>query len=128
MNDFNPITLFVVAQEVLGLWLWLLIAAGVLVLLGIVTGAMRLRKARRPARRPLMAALVMGLVATTIAFLLVPRWSLADLAALNAPVDYTVAILIALIPGSLVGGAVFSMASRRCASRASRAGSFPSQP
>ena len=118
MNDFNPITLFVVAQEVLGLWLWLLVAAGVLVLAGIVTGVLRLRRARRPARRPLMAALVMGLVATAVAFFLVPRWSMADLAALNAPVDYTIALLIALIPGGLIGGAVFSMASRRCASRA----------
>lgn len=120
MNDFNPITLFVVAQEVLGLWLWLLIGAGVLVLAGIVTGAMRLRRSGGPARRPLMAGLVMGLAATTVAFLLVPRWSMADMAALNAPVDYVIAILIALIPGGLIGGAVFSMASRLCASRALR--------
>lgn len=118
MEDFHPVTLFIIAQEMFGPWLWVLIAAVVALLLGILSGIWRLRATRRPFRRPLLAGLILGLLAMAVAIWLLPGWSAATFAAFNGPLDYLMAVLLALIPGLIVATAVFSLAAHRCASRA----------
>ncbi len=118
MSDFNPVTLLFIAYESLGMWLWVLPAAGLVLLAGVATGIGKLRRAGRPARRPLTAALVMGTIATVVFTLLAPVWTQARPDALGAPVDWLFAVLVALVPAALIAMAVFSMAARKCASRA----------
>lgn len=120
MSDFNPVTLFFILSEAMGGWLWLLLAAGLLLLGGIVFGASRLRRAGRPARRPLAAAAITGAVATAVFTLLMPAWTLTDTAAFASGVDVAVALLLGLVPGVLVAALVFTMASLRCAARGPR--------
>ena len=117
MSDFNPVTLFFILSEGMGGWLWLLLAAGVLLLCGIVFGLTRLRRAGRPAKRPLMAATIMGTVATVVFTFVAPRWTLTDTGAFASGLDVAVAVLLALVPGVMVASLVFTMASLRCASR-----------
>lgn len=118
MSEFNPVTLYFILHEAMGGWLWLLLALALLLLFGIVSGLQRLRHAGRSARRPLTAALAMGLAATVVFTFLVPVWSLAEIGALGAPVDYVFAVLLALVPAGIIASAVFSMAAHRCAGRA----------
>lgn len=121
MSDFNPVTLFHITSESFGIWLWVVLAAGLLLIAGVVTGFARLRRAGRSPRRPLTAALIVLAVATTVFTLLMPRWTLAGLDAMAAPVDWFIAILLALVPASLMSMAAFSVASRKCASRGAKA-------
>ena len=120
MSDFNPVTLFFILSEAMGGFLWLLLAAGLLLLGGVVFGVSRLRRAGRPAKRPLMAAAIMGTVATAVFTLLMPAWTLTDTGAFASGIDYAIAVLLALVPGAMVAALVFTMASLRCASRAPR--------
>jgi hypothetical protein len=121
MSDFNPVTLSFILYESLGAWLWFLLASGVVLLAGIAFGLLRLRRASRSARHPLLIALGAGL-ATAVAFtFLVPIWTLADPGALTGPIDYAFAFLFALVPGGIVGSAVFVLAAMRCAGRAGTA-------
>ncbi|HRP78334.1 MAG TPA: DUF5368 family protein [Aquamicrobium sp.] len=117
MSDFNPVTLFFILSEGMGGWLWLLLAAGLLLLGGIVFGLSRLRRAGRPAKRPLIAATVMGTVATIVFTILAPRWTLTDTGAFASALDVAAAVMLALVPGVMVAALVFTMASLRCASR-----------
>lgn len=121
MSDFNPVTLFFILSEGMGGWLWLLLAAAVLLLCGIVFGLTRLRRAGRPAKRPLMAAAIMGTVATTVFTFLMPSWTLVGVDAFASGIDYAGAIALALIPGAMIAALVFTMASLKCASRGPRA-------
>lgn len=118
MSDFNPTTIYFILAESMGFWLWALLALALVLLAGIVTGIVKLRGAGRPARRPLTAALVTGLL-TTVAFtFLVPSWTLTGPGALTGPIDYAFAFLFALMPGGIVGSAVFFLAAMKCAGRA----------
>jgi len=118
MSDFNPVTLYFILHEAMGAWLWLLAALAIVLLVGIVLGAARLRRARHPAKRQLLMALAAGL-ATAVAFtFLVPMWTLAGPGALAGPIDYVFAFLFALVPGGIVGSAVFFLAAMRCAGMA----------
>ena len=121
MSDFNPITLFFILSESLGGFLWLLLAAAVLLPCGIVFGLTRLRRVGRPARRPLMAATIMGTVATIVFTFLLPRWTLTDTGAFASALDVGIAVLLALVPGVMIASLVFTMASLRCASRGPKA-------
>jgi len=118
MSDFNPVTLFFILSESVGVWLWVLVALAFILLAGIVSGGVKLRKAGRPARRPLTAAIVAGLIVTAIFAFLVPVWTLAGPEALAASVDYAAAILLALVPGASAGALVFFLAASKCAARA----------
>lgn len=118
MSDFNPVTLYHILYEGMGAWLWLLLALGLALLAGIVNGFIRLRRAGRPAKRPLTAALVAGLVTALVFTFLVPMWSLAGPGAFNAALDYVAAFVFALVPGAIVGSAVFVMAAMRCSAKA----------
>lgn len=117
MNDFNPITLFAISYETMGVWTWLALFVALLLLAGIVTGILKLRNAKRSPKRPIMAALFMGVGATLAFSFVVPRWTLAQSGSLNGAVDYLAVILLAMIPGAAVASMVFSIASRRCAVR-----------
>lgn len=120
MSDFNPVTLFFILSESMGVWLWLLVAAGLLLLAGIVFGLSRLRRAGRSARRPLTAAAIVGLVATAVLTFLMPAWTLAGTDAFASGLDIAIAVLLALVPGAMLAALVFTLASLRCASRAPR--------
>lgn len=121
MSDFNPVTLFHILHESLGVWLWLLLALALVLLFGIVTAALKLRRAGRPMRRPFLAALIAGLVVAVIATFAMPIWTLADFGALRAAIDYATAFLLALVPGAIVAALVFMLAARRCVGRAAAA-------
>lgn len=118
MSDFNPVSLFFILHETFGAWLWLLLGLALVLAAGIVMRVMKLRRAGRPPIRPMMAALVVGTIVTAAATaFVVPRWTLTDIGALGAAVDYVVAVLLALIPAAVVASLVFMMAAHRCASR-----------
>lgn len=118
MSDFNPVTLFFILHETFGAWLWLMLGLALVLAAGIAVSVMRLRRAGRPPLRPMTAALVIGTVATALATaFIVPRWTLTDIGAFGAAIDYLVAVLLALIPAAVVASLVFMMAARRCASR-----------
>ncbi len=119
MSDFNPTTIYFILSESMGGWLWVLVALAFILLTGIVSGGIKLRKAGRPARRPLTAAIVAGLAVTAIFAFLVPVWTLAGPGALVASVDYVAAILLALVPGASAGALVFFLAASKCATRSS---------
>ena len=121
MSDFNPVTLFFILSESLGGLLWLLVAAALVLLGGIVFGLSRLRRVGRPARRPLMAAAIVGTVATIVFTFLLPRWTLTDTGAFASALDVAFAVLLALVPGVMIASLVFTMASLRCASRGPKA-------
>lgn len=118
MSDLDPVALFFIARESLGGWLWPLIGVGVLLLAGILAGVVHLRRAGRPMRRLLLAAAVAGALATVAALLALPAWTGADLAAFAGPVDYAIAVLMALVPGVAVAAFVFTLAAFRCRARA----------
>lgn len=122
MSDFHPVALYFIASETLGLWFWPLIVLTLLIVLGVIIGAVRLRLAERPARNSVRFALVSGLIVTAIAWFMVPGWSLADRAAYNGALDVAASILLALVPGVLAGGAAFWLASRRASKPARLAG------
>jgi hypothetical protein len=113
MSDFNPVTLFYILHESLGSWLWVLLALAFVLLAGIVSGFVKLRRAGRTVARPMLAAIAVGLIAAAVFTFAVPIWTLADTGALGAPVDYVIAFVLALIPGAVVASLVFMLAARR---------------
>ena len=117
MSDFDLTTIYFILAESMGMWLWALAGLAVVLGIGIIAGIMRLRTAGRPAKRPATAALIAGGVATAIFIFLVPVWTSTSAGALAAPVDYLFAVLIALVPGSMVGALVFFLAANRCAAK-----------
>lgn len=117
MSDFDPVTLYFILAESFGPWLWALLALAAILLIGVVAGFVRLRRARRPVFKPLLAAIVAGLATAAALLFAVPAWTLADPSALSAPVDYAFAFLVALVPGAIVASGVFMLAARRSAAR-----------
>lgn len=109
MSDFDLTTIYFILSESMGGWLWGFVTLALLLLAAIVAGIMTLRKNGTTARRPLVAALVAGLVTTIIFTFLVPIWTLAGAGALAAPIDVLFAALFALVPGGVVGSAVFAI-------------------
>ncbi len=120
MSDFNPVTLFHIFYESVGLWFWPLLFLAALALYAIVSGLRILRVAGRPATRPLIAMVMVGLAAAVVFTFLVPLWTHADPGALSAPVDYVFAFLLALAPAAVIASLVFSLAARRCAAKSGR--------
>lgn len=122
MSDFNPVTVFFILYESMGVWLWPLLGLALLLLAGIIMSALKLRRAGRPVKRPIVMAVVVGLIAAVAVTFAVPAWTLAGPGALGAAVDYAFAFLFALVPGAVVASLVFMMAARRCAGRRLAAG------
>lgn len=108
MSDFDLTTIYFILAESMGGWLWVLVALALLLLAAILAGIMKLRSTGAPGRRPLVTALLTGLATTVVFTFLVPVWTLAGPGALAAPIDVLFAVLIALIPGSVVAAAVFA--------------------
>jgi hypothetical protein len=117
MSDFDPVAIFFILHESMGVWLWLLLGAALVLLAGMVLSVLRLRRAGRSAMRPVVAASVVGLIVAVAATFAVPAWTLADAGALSAAIDYVVAFLFALVPAAFVAGLVFMLAARLCAAR-----------
>lgn len=113
MSDFNPVTLFFILSESMGIWLWALVALALLLLAGIAAGIVKLRRAGRPTRRALLAGLLAGLATVVVFTFLVPVWTLTGPGAFSAPVDILFAALFALVPGGVVGSAVFAILALR---------------
>lgn len=113
MSDFDPVTVFFIVRESMGAWLWPLLALAVMLLIGFVASALKLRRAGQSVKRPILAALVVGLVVAVAATFIVPGWTLADVSALGAAVDYVFAFLFALVPGTIVAVLVFILTARR---------------
>lgn len=112
MNEIDPLVLYHVVREGLGVLFWpvsALLAVVTLALLAAVVRAWR----RGRFGRILGRALLVGLAVTALATLAVPAWTLAGLDALNGPVDVAVAVLFALVPGSLAVAAVFITSAAR---------------
>lgn len=117
MQDFNPIALFAILYETLGFWLWILLVVAVLLLLGIISGVMRMRATMAPWRRPLLVMLAALVVMTAVAFMLVPGWTGAAPGSLRGVIDYLAVLALALIPGAIVAALAFTLATHRCARR-----------
>lgn len=99
MKDFAPQTLFAIAQETFGAWLYV----GLLALAALVALWAFLLVARaRFAGAPRMGAVGIGLVAAVAAVALAPATTGAAHAHLVAPIDLVAMALIAL--GGFVGG------------------------
>ncbi|MFC5385824.1 DUF5368 family protein [Aquamicrobium segne] len=109
MSDFDLTTIYFILAESMGGWLWGLVVLALVLVAAIVAGILRLRKNGMSARRPLMTALLAGLATTVVFTFLVPIWTLAGAGALAAPIDVLFAALLALVPGGVVGSAVFAI-------------------
>ena len=121
MEEFNPVTLYFILHETVGPLLWPLVVLAVALAIGILVGALRLRRAGRSPKRPLVAAFAGGVVATTVALLLTPGWTGADFGALTGPTDYLLTLLFALVPGVTVGAVLLMAALNRCVTRTAKA-------
>jgi hypothetical protein len=113
MSTFDPVTLFSILHETMGVWLWVMFGTAFVLLVGIVSAFVKLRRARCPVSRPIWMAVAAGLIAAAGLTFVVPIWSLADPSALSGSVDYAVAFLIALAPGALVAALAFVLVARR---------------
>lgn len=90
MKDFNPVTLFAIMQEALGIWLWVAIAAaGVVLLLYAVAFARRVRFGGTP--RTL--ATVLGIAAAIAVVVLAPALTGASHRDLAGLVDWAALIV-----------------------------------
>lgn len=105
MKDFHPLTLFAIAQEALGIWLWgVIAAAGLVVLLYIVALARGVRFGGAP--RSIVFVLGIGAgVATVVVAPLLTQAAYRDLAGLVdwgalilAGIGAGVAVSLALLP------------------------------
>ncbi len=117
MSDFNPAMIYFILYESIGIWLWGMAGLAVVLLAGIVVSASKLRRAGRPMKRPAIAASIAGLIAAVAAMFAVPSWTLADIGALGAAIDYAAAFMLALVPATIVASLVFMMAAHRCVNR-----------
>ena len=117
MSDFDPVSLFFILYESMGVWLWLLFGLALVLPVGIVMRALKLYRAGQSMRRPAIMALTIGLIVAVAVTFAVPAWTLTDIGALGATVDYAFALLFALVPGTFIAALAFVLAARRCASR-----------
>jgi FtsH-binding integral membrane protein len=117
MSEFDPVTLFFILFESMGVWLWQLLGLALVLLVGIVASAAKLHRAQRPMRLPIIGALLVGLIVAVAATFAVPLWTHAGPGALGAAVDYAFAFLFALVPGAIAGSLIFMLAAARCARR-----------
>lgn len=117
MSDFNPVTLFYILHESLGSWLWGLLALAFVLLAGIVSSFVKLRRTRQTASRPMLAAIMAGLITAAALTFAVPICTMADPSALSAPIDYAIAFAFALVPGAMAASLVFMLAAHRCTAR-----------
>ena len=88
MADFNPVTLYFILDESMGVWLFILAGVAILLLVGVIMMTLRLGRTGRPAKRPAMAAIAAALVVTVVFFLAKPTY-LASIDKLTCTCDGT---------------------------------------
>lgn len=114
MSDFNPVSMFFILYESLGVWLWLLLGIAAVLLAGIFLTMRKLLRAGASLKRPVLIALIVGAVVAMLATFIVPVWTLAGPGALSAGIDYLFAFLFALVPGAIAGAIAFILLPRCC--------------
>jgi len=99
MKDFNPVTLFAIAQEALGIWLWLAIAAAAIVVLLYIVA---LTRGVRFGGAPRFIAAVLGIGAGIAAIVMAPLLTGAAYRDLSGLVDWAALIAVGLGAGVAV--------------------------
>lgn len=115
MSDFNPVSLYFIAQASLGSWFWPLVILLILLVLGAFSGWRALRRAQRSAKRPLVASALVWVAATIVVTLALPWWTSAPLSSYNSVLDVFLAVIMAASVSFTVALLVFSLAARKCA-------------
>jgi len=101
MDDFSPMSLYAIAEEFLGIWLYAgLAAAAVVIALYAVVFSRRIRLGGTPLR---YAALI-GLIAGVVAMLLAPPLTQAGYDQLLTVIDFVMLALIGL--GVFIGALI----------------------
>lgn len=113
MSDFNPVSLFHIALETLGLWFWAMALITAVLLIGVWTGFRRLRKQGRSASKPALIAVIAGLCGTAVCAAVLPSLTHASMSDLSGFVDYILVLLLSLLMGLGIFAAVFSVTARR---------------
>lgn len=103
MNDFNPISLFAIAEEFLGVWLYAGLAAAAVV---IALYALAFIRGTTLGGRPMRYAALIGLVAGIVAMILAPPLTQAGYGQLLTGIDF---ILLALIGIGVFVGAIIAL-------------------
>ena len=93
MNDFHPISLFAIAQEFLGFWLYVGIAGLVLV---VLLYGLALMRGLRLRGAPVKLAALVGAVVGIAAMVLAPALTVAGFQHLLTAVDYVMLFFIGL--------------------------------
>ena len=101
MNDFNPISLFAIAEELLGFWLYAGIAAAIFVL---ALYALAVYRGMPFGGNPVRYAALIGVVAGIVAMVLAPPLTQAGYAHLLAAIDFVLLALIGI--GVFLGATV----------------------
>ncbi len=98
MKELDPVILLAVFQEMLGPWLWLLLAVAVV---GLLAFAMLLVRERGIVPRRLVRAEALGIVGGVLALVLMARVSSSGFTDAGGPADW---FLIALVFGVGLAG------------------------
>ncbi len=96
MKDFHPVTLFAIAQEALGIWLWAAVAAAALVVLLYIVAFAR---GVRFAGAPRSLAFVIGIGASIATIVVAPLLTQAAYRDLAGLVDWGALILAGIGAG-----------------------------
>lgn len=104
MNDFNPISLFAIAEEFLGIWLYAgLVATAIVIALYVLA----FNRGKPFAGAPVRYAALIGIVASISAMLLAPPLTQAGYGQLLAGIDF---LLLALIGIGVFVGTLIALA------------------
>lgn len=108
MKDFDPATLFAIAEALLGSWLWVALAgAGLVAVLWLVVLFRHAASLRRVCR-----AVVLLMIAAAVAVAaLAPALTDAAFSDLNGTIDYAMLALVAILCGLAAGVAVWPVAA-----------------
>jgi hypothetical protein len=93
MDDFNPISLYAIAEEFLGFWLYAGLAGAVLV---VALYALALSRGTPLAGKPMRYSALIGLVAGIAAMVLAPPLTQAGYGQLLAVIDFVMLALIGI--------------------------------
>ncbi len=96
MSDFNPATMFAITHEMFGVWLWILLALGAVVVLLHVAGWL---SGRRLTGGMVRLSAFAGLAVAVVAGLLLPSMTQSSLTLLNGAADVLGLMAFALAIG-----------------------------
>jgi hypothetical protein len=101
MNDFNPVSLYAIAEEFLGFWLYVGIATALVV---VALYVLAFHRGMPLGGKPLRYAALIGLVAGIVAMILAPPLTQAGYGHLLAAIDFVMLALIGI--GVFVGALI----------------------